>query len=94
MRLFRQKTEARDFTPVRRAWVNYYLAGTPSFFEVIVNLATKIIERHLEVPAGLHGSCDDEEILEAERITLADPRVQEEIRKLELPEGTVVVCDP
>jgi Cu2+-containing amine oxidase len=102
------KTETRQFLeatkdgistagrclPPRKAWVNYYLVGTGSFFEAIVNLTSEIVERNIQVADGFHGSCDDDEILEVERLTLNDARVKVEIEKLKLPGGAVVVCDP
>jgi primary-amine oxidase len=42
----------------------------------------------------VHGSADGEEILEVERVALADEGVKSEIAKLQLPEGTVVISDP
>ncbi|KAK5707422.1 hypothetical protein LTR17_020715 [Elasticomyces elasticus] len=80
--------------PPRRAWINYYIAGTRFFYESIANLGERRVESNVMVPAGLHGPTDDDEILQVEKITLADPRVQKEIKKLELPPGAVVVCDP
>jgi len=87
MQRFRGQNGAPGTVPARKAWVNYYLAGTGFFHEAIVNLDSHELERRLKVPTGFHGSCDDAEILLAEKITLADPRVQEEIEKLQLPPG-------
>lgn len=89
-----KKFDAGTFVPDRKAWVNYYLIGTPFFFEVVVNITTQIIESSTEVPVGFHGPCDDDEIMEVEKLTMADPTVQAEIAKLQLPPGAVVVCDP
>jgi primary-amine oxidase len=90
LRLFDNK----GTVPPRKTWINYYLVGTPTFYEVIVNLTSRKIERSAQVPAGLHGPVDDNEILEVERLTLEDPRVKAEIDLLQLPQGSVVVCDP
>jgi primary-amine oxidase len=89
-----RKFEHWGIVPERRAFVNYYVKGTSLFFETIVNITQRRVESNVPVPYGFHGPTDDDEILEAERITLADPRVQEEISKLKLPEGATVVCDP
>jgi len=32
--------------------------------------------------------------LEFEKIAIEDPKVQEELKELQLPEGSKVVCDP
>lgn len=56
--------------------------GKKAFFhEAIVNLTTHDLERHKKVSTGLHGPCDDGEILLAEKIVMEDPRVQAEIKK-------------
>lgn len=91
---YRTQGSGGSYTPPRKAWVNYYLAGTPSFYEVIVNLTTESIERSSEVPAQFHGPIDEDEIIVVEKVALEDPRTQAEIEKLKLPEGAVVVCDP
>lgn len=89
-----KKYDSHGLRPSRCAWVNYYIVGTSRFYEATINLAGPKVERLVTVPAGLHGPCDDDEILEVERLTLADVRVKDEIAKLQLPAGTVVVCDP
>jgi primary-amine oxidase len=82
------------YMPARKAWVNYYLTGTATFFEVVVNLTAESVERRSEVPAQFHGPIDEAEIIAVEKIAVEDPRTQAEIEKLKLPEGAVVVCDP
>ena len=42
----------------------------------------------------MHGSADGGEIIEVEKIALADQTVKKELAKLELPDGAVVVSDP
>jgi primary-amine oxidase len=91
---YRSSTSSGSYCPDRKAWVNYYLTGTASFFELIVNLSTESIERKSQVPAEFHGPVDDAEIVLVEKIALEDPRTKAEIEKLKLPEGAVVVCDP
>jgi primary-amine oxidase len=78
----------------RKAFANYYISGTAHFFEVIINLSDQKLQRNIRVVDGLHGPVDDAEIVEVEKIALADPAVQAEIAKLELPDDAVVVCDP
>ncbi|KAH8204600.1 hypothetical protein TruAng_001229 [Truncatella angustata] len=94
MQQYRTQTDGGSYAPPRKAWVNYYLAGTPSFFEVVVNLTTESIERSTEVPAQFHGPIDEDEIVTVEKVALEDPRTKAEIEKLKLPEGAIVVCDP
>jgi primary-amine oxidase len=42
----------------------------------------------------IHANGDGEEIVEIEKVALADEGVQAAIAKLQLPEGTVVISDP
>lgn len=42
----------------------------------------------------MHGAGDGEELIAIETTALEDEQVKAEIAKLELPEGTVIVCDP
>jgi primary-amine oxidase len=42
----------------------------------------------------IHANGDGEEIVEIERVALADESVKAAIAKLQLPEGTVVISDP
>lgn len=42
----------------------------------------------------MHGAGDGEEIIAIETVVMEDEAVKAEIAKLELPEGTVVMCDP
>jgi primary-amine oxidase len=52
------------------------------------------VESNARLGPNVHGSADGEEIIMVEKIALEDERVQAEIAKLKLPEGTVVISDP
>jgi primary-amine oxidase len=52
------------------------------------------VESNLRLGPNIHGPADGDEIIEVERIALADEGVKAEIAKLQLPEGTVVISDP
>lgn len=62
--------------------------------EAIINLSTGEVESNVRLGPNIHSSIDGEEILAVEVAALADAGVKAEIAKLQLPEGTVVVCDP
>lgn len=62
--------------------------------EAIVNLSTGSVESNLRLGPFVHSNGDGAEIIEIEKICLADERVQAEIAKLQLPEGAVVISDP
>lgn len=52
------------------------------------------VESNVQMGANLHAQVDASEIIAVEKIILGDPQVQAAIGELELPKGTVVVCDP
>jgi primary-amine oxidase len=70
------------------------LSSQSKFHEAIVNITRSNIERHVLLGANIHAPGDGAEILEMEQIALADQGVQAEIKKLRLPVGAVVMCDP
>ena len=63
-------------------------------FEAIVNLTRQDVESNVQLGANLHAQVDASEIIAVEKVVLGDPQVQAAIAELELPKGTVVVCDP
>ncbi|KAK5169128.1 uncharacterized protein LTR77_006437 [Saxophila tyrrhenica] len=78
----------------RRVFVTYYLRQTDKFHEAVVNLTNQSIEYNVRLGPNVHAPLDGEEIMEFERIAIEDPKVQTELEKLQLPEGSRVVCDP
>lgn len=79
--------------PPRLALVQYYLDSILSFWEGKVNLdiQTLITKENL---VGRHSYIDAVEMQESEKACLADPRVQAEIKDMELPENAVVCIEP
>jgi primary-amine oxidase len=59
----------------------------------VVNLSSGHVERNVLLGPFIHANGDGDEIVAIEKIALADERVQAEIAKLELPEGTVVISE-
>jgi primary-amine oxidase len=59
-----------------------------------VNLTRRCVESNVRLGPNIHAPGDAEEILNIERIALADEGVQKEIAKLQLPKGTTVISDP
>ncbi|WYZ39727.1 hypothetical protein EsH8_IV_000068 [Colletotrichum jinshuiense] len=80
--------------PDRRAFLAYYIRKTDLFHEAIVNLTKGVVESNVKLGANVHGNVDYDEAQMVEKIALEDPKVLAEIKKLELPEGTVVCADP
>ncbi|KAK5256145.1 hypothetical protein LTR16_003924, partial [Cryomyces antarcticus] len=78
----------------RKAFVSYYLRNTNKFHEAIVNLSENRVESNVRLGNNIHAPGDAEEIVAIERVALEDEAVKAEVAKLQLPEGTVVVCDP
>ncbi|KAF9641078.1 Copper amine oxidase [Lasiodiplodia theobromae] len=83
-------------TPSRVAKVQAYVgqAGEKKkFTEFMVNLNTRCIQSEQELP-GKHSYIDADYMRQVEKACLADSRVQDEIRSLNLPEGATVVVEP
>ncbi|CAF9907186.1 hypothetical protein IMSHALPRED_005464 [Imshaugia aleurites] len=78
----------------RKTFVCYYLRNTDKFHEAIVNLFQQRVESNVRLGPNIHGPGDWEEILLVEKIALEDEGVKAEIAKLDLPQGTAVLCDP
>lgn len=60
----------------------------------MVNLSTAKVESKIRLGPNVHANSDGGELLEIEKVALEDEGVKAEIAKLELPEGTVVICEP
>ena len=78
----------------RKAFITYYLRKTNKLHEAYVNLSEQEVESNVRLGKNVHGGGDGEEIMAMERIALEDEGVKQELKKLNLPEGAVVVCDP
>ncbi len=52
------------------------------------------MEQNVLLGPFIHANGDGEEIVALEKLALADKKVQAEIARLQLPEGTIVVIDP
>jgi primary-amine oxidase len=59
-----------------------------------VDLTTGRVDRNVLLGPFVHANGDGDEIVAIEKIALSDKKVQAEIAKLQLPEGTVVISDP
>lgn len=64
------------------------------FHEAVVDLASGRVVRNVLLGPFVHANGDGDEIIAIEKLALADEKVQAEIAKLELPEGTTVISDP
>ncbi|KAL3446018.1 copper amine oxidase [Aspergillus insuetus] len=80
--------------PDRKAFVAYYIRQTDRFHEAIVNLTTCKVESNVRLGPNMHGNIDYDEAQMVEQVALKDPKVLAEIKKMKLPEGTVVAVDP
>ncbi|CAN9430450.1 unnamed protein product [Alternaria alternata] len=78
----------------RKAFVNYYIRNTSKFHEAVVDLTSGRVDSNILLGPFVHANGDGDEIVEIEKLVLADEKVQAEIAKLELPKGTVVISDP
>lgn len=78
----------------RRSFILYYIRFTGNLYESVVNLSTEKVESKIRLGPNVHANSDGGELLEIEKVALEDEGVKAEIAKLQLPEGTVVVCEP
>jgi primary-amine oxidase len=88
-----ENTSGLLLPPTRCALVQYYLDSIASFWEGKVNLDTQAMVSK-ENLVGKHSYTDAVEMQESEKACLADPRVQDEIKSMELPEDAVVCIEP
>jgi primary-amine oxidase len=79
--------------PSRCALVQFYLDSITSFWEGEVNLETQTLSSRQNL-FGRHSYTDAVEMQGTEAACLADPRVQAELRAMELPEDAVVCIEP
>lgn len=62
--------------------------------EAVVNLSKNTVVYNKTHQDSLHGPADYEEILCVERLVLEDAAVKAEIAKLNLPDDSLVMCEP
>jgi len=90
--------EAKDETvstlPARKAFCLYYIRRTSQLHEAVVDLSEQKVEYNVRLGPNVHANIDGPTIIGIEQTALEDEAVKAEIKKLELPEGSVVVCDP
>ncbi|KAH8892169.1 amine oxidase [Thozetella sp. PMI_491] len=85
--------ERRPLPPPRTAQIQFYLENASQFRQAWVNLRDKKLYDLTNLD-GKHAYVDASVMKECEKACLQDPRVQDAIKVLQLPEGSVVVCDP
>jgi primary-amine oxidase len=77
----------------RSIFLMWYIKQTPRLFEAIVDVTTRTIIHHNELPRDFHGPCDRTELNQAAQVVLADESVKREIARLQLGDNTIVL-DP
>jgi primary-amine oxidase len=85
-----------SFRPSRIARVQVIVRGqsdSNELFELLVDLNSKSIEQKKHL-VGKHAYIDTAYMQDVEKACRADPRIQDEIMKLNLPEGASVVIEP
>ncbi|PGH18879.1 hypothetical protein AJ80_04297 [Polytolypa hystricis UAMH7299] len=89
----RSSSDSSSRPPPRVAQVQFFLDKSSDFRDVRVNLATGTVADEARL-TGKHSFLDSEQMDASESACLADPQVQEVIKKLELPEDAVVCVEP
>ena len=59
-----------------------------------MNLSTQSVESNTRLGPHIHGAADSSEILAIEKLVRGDEGVKQEIKKLQLPDDSVVICEP
>ncbi|KIX93918.1 uncharacterized protein Z520_10255 [Fonsecaea multimorphosa CBS 102226] len=77
----------------RKTQAVWFLRGSSDFFCALVNLDTSQVEQLTSLGKTGYPNFDEEEVAELRRIVPEHPQVKEALKKLELPEGTEVVCN-
>ncbi|KAH0843332.1 Copper amine oxidase 1 [Fonsecaea pedrosoi] len=77
----------------RRTQVVWFLRGSYDFFSAVVNLKTKEVEQLKQLDKNGYPGGDVDETREMRLTVPEHPEVKKAIAKLELPEGTEVVCN-
>lgn len=71
----------------------WYIKSTPRLFEGIVDVTHGKVVYHKELPRDFHGPVDRIELGQAAEVVMADEGVQQEIKRLNL-DNTTIVLDP
>lgn len=90
------RNQPMSFVPTRRARVQVVVPGDNKanrLFELVIDLDGNKITKEAELH-GKHSHIDSGYMGEVEAVCLADPRVQEEIKHLDLPAGSTVIVEP
>ncbi|KKZ60866.1 primary-amine oxidase [[Emmonsia] crescens] len=80
--------------PARIIQSLFHKLDTKAFLKALVNLDTKAVVTVKELPKGVQGPGDIDEIIEIEQLCLRHPAVLAEIEQLKLPSGVTVLNDP
>ncbi|KAL4924796.1 copper amine oxidase [Aspergillus undulatus] len=80
--------------PARLLQALFHRMDTGAFFKALLNADTKSIVYAKELPRGIQGPVDSDELIAIEQLCLSHPAVQAEIAKLQLPAGVTVCNDP
>ena len=75
----------------RCTYVSYQIKGQPEAFEDIVDLGTRKVIFHKELPKGVHPPAGTDDMLAVQQLVLEDEHVKAEIVRLKIPEDAVVV---
>jgi primary-amine oxidase len=79
--------------PMRVALIHFYLDKPVDLREVKVHLARKTLASP-RLLAGSQSYTDAEEMKRSEKACLADPKIQQALKDMDLPEGAEVVIEP
>ncbi|KAL2205797.1 hypothetical protein CC79DRAFT_1349212 [Sarocladium strictum] len=80
--------------PDRIVYSLFHRMDNHAFLKGVVNLGLQTVISVKELPKGVQGPADIDELIDIEQVCLNHPAVLKEIEKLKLPEGVTVCTDP
>ncbi|OAA60381.1 copper amine oxidase [Niveomyces insectorum RCEF 264] len=80
--------------PPRYLFALYHRLDNHLFFKATIDAGARRVVENLELPQGIQGPADIDEMIELEQVCNNHPAVKAEIAKMKLPEGYAVVNDP
>ncbi|CAG8947675.1 unnamed protein product [Penicillium salamii] len=80
--------------PARLLFSYFHRVDTGAFMKALIHLGDRKVVSMKQLPVGVEGPADVDELIEMEELCLKHPAVLQEIEKMQLPPGMSVCTDP
>jgi primary-amine oxidase len=106
LRIIRQKANANSrfleaehsgrpgISPPRVIYTNFYFKNSSNFHEALMDITSGKVMWQRNLGSKVHGPGTPEEMERMHHVAMRSELVQKEIKRLQLIEGTEVVCEP